>query len=68
MKESRTGILGGTKACLCKDNTYSIDCCNGSLTAQGFGSFQKSDISVGEKAQNLPEGKKPTENATKVKS
>jgi hypothetical protein len=50
MKESRTGILGGTKACLCKDDTYSVDCCNGTLTAQGFGTFSK---------QPLPENTNP---------
>ena len=43
MKSSRTGILGGTRACLCKDGTYSIDCCNGSLWAQGIGNVTKED-------------------------
>ena len=29
---------GGSRACLCKDEqTYSIDCCDGSLWAQGIG-------------------------------
>ena len=36
MKSSRTGILGGTRACLCKDGTYSIDCCNGSKGSAEF--------------------------------
>lgn len=43
MKSSRTGVLGGTRACLCKDGTYSIDCCNGSLWAQGIGKITKED-------------------------
>jgi hypothetical protein len=35
---SRTSPVGGNRACLCKDtNTYSIDCCDGSLWSQGIG-------------------------------
>jgi hypothetical protein len=34
---SRTSPKGGRRACLCKDNTYSIKCCDGSLRAQGIG-------------------------------
>ena len=34
---SRTSPKGGRRGCLCKDNTYSIKCCNGSLRAQGIG-------------------------------
>ncbi len=31
---------GGSRACLCKDEqTYSIDCCDGSLWAQGIGNI-----------------------------
>jgi len=41
VKSSRTGILGGTRACLCKDGTYSIDCCNGSIWAQGIGNISQ---------------------------
>lgn len=36
MKSSKTGVLGGTQACLCKDGTYSVDCCDGSIYAQRF--------------------------------
>ena len=43
MKSSRTGILGGTRACLCKNGTYSIDCCDGSIWAQGIGKITKED-------------------------
>jgi hypothetical protein len=34
---SRTSPRGGKRACLCKDNTYSSACCDGSLQAQGIG-------------------------------
>jgi len=35
---ARTGIYGGTRACLCRDrDTYSIECCDGSIWAQGIG-------------------------------
>jgi len=27
----------GRRGCLCKDNTYSIECCDGSFQAQGVG-------------------------------
>ena len=27
------------QACLCKNNTYSIKCCDGTLRAQGIGSI-----------------------------
>jgi hypothetical protein len=30
---------GGNRGCLCKDNTYSRKCCDGSLPAQGIGSL-----------------------------
>lgn len=35
---SRTSPKGKKRACLCKDNTYNIKCCDGSLRAQGIGS------------------------------
>ena len=28
---------GGNRGCACADGTYSIDCCDGSLQAQGVG-------------------------------
>ena len=28
---------GGTRACLCPDLTYHVECCDGSLHAQGVG-------------------------------
>ena len=35
---SRTSPSSSRRACLCKDNTYSRKCCDGSLQAQGIGS------------------------------
>jgi hypothetical protein len=29
---------GGKRGCLCKDGTYSSECCNGELSEQGIGS------------------------------
>ena len=35
---SRTSPTGSSRACLCWDsNTYSIECCDGSIWAQGIG-------------------------------
>ena len=34
---SNTSPVGGNRACLCKDDTYSIKCCDGSILAQGIG-------------------------------
>ena len=31
--------IGGRRACLCKDNTYSIECCKGLILNQGIGSL-----------------------------
>ncbi len=38
--KNRTSPVGGNRACLCKDNTYHIDCCDGSNHAQGVGKTQ----------------------------
>ena len=40
VEKSRTSPKGGKRGCLCKDNTYSVDCCDGSLRAQGIGKTQ----------------------------
>ena len=54
---SRTSPKGSKRGCLCKDkNTYSRKCCDGSLRAQGIGSFTNQGTSVifrGEKWQNI---------------
>tara|TARA_R110002050_G_scaffold44119_5_gene105199 strand:+ start:406 stop:555 length:150 start_codon:yes stop_codon:yes gene_type:complete len=39
-EKSRTSPKGGRRGCLCKDNTYSVKCCDGSLRAQGIGKTQ----------------------------
>ena len=36
---SNTSPKGGRRGCLCPDNTYRIDCCDGSLQAQGIGNI-----------------------------
>jgi hypothetical protein len=36
---SRTSPRGGTRGCLCPNNTYSVKCCNGSIKAQGIGNI-----------------------------
>jgi hypothetical protein len=38
---SKSGVNGGNRACLCKHkDTYSRECCDGGLWAQGIGSIQ----------------------------
>lgn len=36
---SKSSPRGGKRGCLCKDGTYSKDCCNGDLQNQGIGSL-----------------------------
>ena len=38
-QNSLTSPLGGTRGCLCPDNTYNVDCCDGSIQAQGIGNI-----------------------------
>jgi hypothetical protein len=38
---SRTSPKGGSRGCLCADNTYHKDCCDGSIMAQGIGVIQR---------------------------
>ena len=38
---SRTSPKNGRRGCLCPDNTYHRDCCDGSLQAQGIGSITR---------------------------
>tara|TARA_R110000803_G_scaffold66918_1_gene128514 strand:- start:44 stop:277 length:234 start_codon:yes stop_codon:yes gene_type:complete len=41
---SRTSPVGSTRACLCWDtNKYSIECCDGSMQAQGIGVITRTD-------------------------
>lgn len=37
MGNKTTSPKGGKRGCLCKDNTYSKECCNGELIEQGIG-------------------------------
>ena len=34
---SRTSPIRSTKGCLCDDGTYKIECCDGTMFAQGIG-------------------------------
>lgn len=34
---SRTSPRNSRRGCLCANNTYHVDCCDGSLQAQGIG-------------------------------
>ena len=34
---SKTSPIGGRRGCLCDDNTYHPDCCDGTIHAQGIG-------------------------------
>ena len=34
---SKSSPKGGKRGCLCADNTYHVDCCDGTLRAQGIG-------------------------------
>jgi len=35
--ESLTSPQGGNRGCLCEDGTYNVNCCDGTLQAQGVG-------------------------------
>jgi hypothetical protein len=35
--QSKTSPKGGIRGCLCEDNTYHPDCCDGTIHAQGIG-------------------------------
>lgn len=36
---SKTSPKGGRRGCVCPDGTYSKECCDGTLQAQGIGSM-----------------------------
>ena len=38
---SRTSPKGGKRGCLCPDNKYSVECCDGSIQAQGIGTIYR---------------------------
>jgi len=41
---SRTSPKGGSRGCICDDNTYHKDCCDGSIMAQGIGRIQATNV------------------------
>ena len=50
---SRTSPRSSRRGCLCKDNTYSRKCCDGSLQAQGIGSLYGEDLLLTESGTYL---------------
>ena len=45
---------GGKRGCLCKDNTYSSECCKGELIEQGIGAtISQSNCIVKDSAGNV---------------
>ena len=38
-KNKNTSPMGGDRACLCEDGTYSKECCKGEMINQGIGSL-----------------------------
>jgi len=43
---SKTSPKGGKRGCLCDDGTYSSECCDGTLQAQGIGNTTGQTISI----------------------
>jgi hypothetical protein len=41
---SKTSPIGTERGCLCPDNTYSKDCCNGDIHAQGVGQLTNQGV------------------------
>lgn len=37
---SNTSPTSGSRGCLCEDGTYSSECCDGTLQAQGIGALE----------------------------
>lgn len=44
-KKSKTSPIGGNRGCLCKDGTYSKECCEGELSQQGVGATEGQGVS-----------------------
>ena len=40
-----TSPKGGKRGCLCKDGTYSSECCDGELLSQGIGDTTNQSVS-----------------------
>jgi hypothetical protein len=45
-KESKSSPKGGKRGCLCKDGTYNVKCCDGTLPAQGIGDITTENAGV----------------------
>jgi hypothetical protein len=45
MADKTSSPKGGKRGCLCDDNTYSVDCCQGELIEQGIGSTLSQGVS-----------------------
>lgn len=45
-KESKSSPKGGKRGCLCKDGTYNVKCCDGTLPAQGIGDINTENAGV----------------------
>lgn len=43
-KSKNSSPVGGKRACLCKDGTYSSECCQGELINQGIGSLEGQEV------------------------
>jgi hypothetical protein len=44
-KNSYSSPKGGKRGCLCKDETYSVDCCDGEVMSQGVGALVSQAVS-----------------------
>ncbi len=44
--KSKSSPKDAKRGCICEDGTYHVDCCDGSLQAQGIGSTVSQGISV----------------------
>jgi hypothetical protein len=44
--ESNVSPKGGKRGCLCADGTYSSECCDGTLQAQGIGALESQSTST----------------------
>jgi len=54
MGQKTSSPKGGKRGCLCKDGTYSSECCNGELSEQGIGStVSQSNCVVTDKDGNI---------------
>ena len=46
MGNKTTSPKGGKRGCVCKDGTYSSECCNGELSEQGIGSLTNQQVAL----------------------